>query len=252
MHTFINELSFVGQCTHAENATELMRQLIMTLWQTEPIRNDEPIRTHSSLYSMKLTPDLSVYDWLMTLSEPLVRRRFTVITKGPFIDTLLEEILDFYECKYQETDVSDHSIACAIHFDGCLISLQGAEGFDQTVVDAKFRQDEGDLINHSIPNLILPDDIWTVRRRYEYNPKHPRQGSPKIIGGNQISIMDLSDEEAQIVLDQGVAYGERQVYGIWNGKFYSFYPHRENLYHGYSVERDEVPEAIVRDLENRV
>ena len=49
------------------------------------------------------------------------------------------------------------------------------------------------------------------------SPKHRQMGERGIKG----TPMDLSDKDAQIALDSGIAYG-RQIYSYYKGKYYEF------------------------------
>ena len=58
--------------------------------------------------------------------------------------------------------------------------------------------------------------------------------------------MDLEDEVAQIVLDRGIQIG-KQVYAYHEGKFYVFQPDNTGGYHGYPIDRNEVPAKALRE-----
>ncbi|RPA06223.1 hypothetical protein EEB19_10205 [Gordonia sp. OPL2] len=69
-------------------------------------------------------------------------------------------------------------------------------------------------------------------------PHHGRQGTP----------MDLSDEEAQEVLDNSVESG-KQRYGVRDGKVYVFQPDGAGGYHGYpATEPSDVPGKALQTL----
>lgn len=51
-------------------------------------------------------------------------------------------------------------------------------------------------------------------------------------GGIKASAMDLSDEQAQNVLDHAVEINNH-LYGMYEGKLYEFKKTERNIYHGY-------------------
>ena len=83
-----------------------------------------------------------------------------------------------------------------------------------------------------IEHLNLPDRV------FERNPKHDL-----IVENNYIAGLDLSDEEAQEVLDLAVQPDkEKRLYGYCprTGKFYVFPPHTDSHYHAYPIDIGEI------------
>lgn len=64
--------------------------------------------------------------------------------------------------------------------------------------------------------------------------------------------MDLDDEEAKEVLNQGQQVG-KQVYGRSSrtGKIYEFQPDGVGGWHGYSIPGNEAPSSVLKDLRDR-
>ncbi len=246
---FINELSFQSQAKHRENASGYMRHLAKTMKEIKPLRGDKPVRSHSQLHQMLIAPNWSVYEWLVHERDSVLRQLFLVTTKGPFVDSMLDEALDFHECRCGEQDVSGYSIAVASHFGGCLLSLREAKtnGYDQPYILAKFRRDGGVFQEVKIPNLISVVDVWHIRRKYEPNPKHDFS---KPTHGVRGSIMDLNKEQAQSVLDKGIKNGDK-VYGYLNGRYYAFQAHHSNVFHGYQIADNELPQQLAQRLKDR-
>lgn len=86
------------------------------------------------------------------------------------------------------------------------------------------------------------------RPRYDPSPKHnPGQPSP----GRRGTPMDLSDEDAQQVLDDSIPSG-KQRYGYKEGKVYVFQPDGAGGYHGYPQEAtQDTPPDVLRKMKER-
>lgn len=95
--------------------------------------------------------------------------------------------------------------------------------------------------------MQLNNYIW----QYEYNPKHPRSKSKKQ-NGEDISKMDLSDDEAQAVLSKSICF-EGKFYGFCERtqNWYAFKKHLNNKYHGYEISVNEVPHKVIEINENK-
>ncbi len=81
------------------------------------------------------------------------------------------------------------------------------------------------------------------QRQYVPSPKHNSQGGWG-------SPMDLDDNVAQQVLNDGIGFGH-QVYGYNEGKVYIFQPDNAGGYHGYNVTgSNRIPVQVLRQWRN--
>jgi hypothetical protein len=220
-----------------------MVDVIRTL---EPIRRDDPISTHSSLHSREIAKNIQVFDWArpdttIDRVERDTRRLFIILaTKGPFIDKLLDQSLDYHECYFQETNVTSSSLAGAAYFSGVLVNLQNAADFAHEHIQVRFSEDGTVYQDIEIPSLTQALQVDGLRRNYVPSPKH----AP----GGWGTLMDLDNNTAQNVLDNGILDG-KQVYNLYGGKYYTFQSDNVGGYHGYPVSRNEVPARIIRLIE---
>ncbi len=247
MYVMINELSFIGQADIKQDAPTLMRTMMNVIRELKPIQGDDPTCTHTSLFNQPLSAEYSVDDWVTTrfANDPDrdVRRFFVVyVRKGPFIDRLLDKVLEYHECYLNDQDdVLGSSLAGAAYFTGTLVSLQDAPLFEDKFIQVRFSIGDNPYEDIKIPNLTREGQLWGVaRRQYVPSPKH----NPL---GGWGSPMDLDDETAQRVLDRGVRY-RRQIYGYHDGKFYVFQNDNAGGYHGYLIDRP--PTYALRKLKN--
>ncbi|MBV8044557.1 MAG: filamentous hemagglutinin [Pluralibacter sp.] len=71
--------------------------------------------------------------------------------------------------------------------------------------------------------------------------------SPKHAPGGWGTPMDLSDSQAQDVLNSSIQ-GGKQKYGLSDGKLYEFQPDNAGGWHGYPVPGTEVPPKVLREF----
>jgi hypothetical protein len=249
MRFLINELSFIGQAQHHDDADNLMKVLLEIIEEIEPIRGEEPILIHSSFFSCYISKSLKVKDWVYAKSKSFIgeeqenNRLFIIklMNKGPFVDEILEESIDYHECQFNNQDVLGSSLAGAAYLKGTLISLQNAPDFVVEFVQVKFTIDGKFYENVEISNLTNVNQANKLRPRYVPSPKHA--------SGGWGTLMDLSDEVAQAVLDKGVVNG-RQIYGYFEGKFYEFQSDNAGGFHGYPVSPNEVPSKVIKKMQD--
>ncbi len=246
MHFLINELSFIGQATTKYEADELMAMIVNIIAELEPIQGEDPIQVHSSFTNRNISVGCSVKQWVYEKLKSSNNRQIAsifvrIMTQGPFIDRTLNESLNYHECKFNEQDVSESSLAGAAFLKGTLISLKNAPEFSDACVQVRFSTDSKVYENVKISNLTDVSQANKLRPRYVPSPKHA-------VGGWG-TLMDLSDQVAQTVLDKGVVNG-RQIYGYFEGKFYEFQSDNAGGFHGYPVSLNEVPSKAIKKLQD--
>lgn len=244
MHFLINELSFIAQASTKYDADGLMAMVVNIVSELEPLQGDHPIQVHRSFASRQLSTDLSVKQWVyQKLKSPKDKQLGSLfvrlMSQGPFIDRTLNESLDYHECKFNNQDVSESSLAGSAYLKGTLISLKNAPEFVDDCLQVKFSTDGLLYEDVEIHNLTDVSQSKNLRPRYIPSPKHA-------VGGWG-TLMDLSDEVAQAVLDKGVVSG-RQIYGFYDEKYYEFQSDNVGGFHGYPVPLQEVPPKVIDNL----
>lgn len=248
MHFLINELSFIKQAKHNDDADKLMIVLFEIIKELEPL-SLKPILTHSTFFGCYITEELKVSYWLYRKSksangeEQEINRILLIklMNNGPFIDEILDEELEFHECHFNNQDVCGSSLAGSVYLQGTLISLQDAPDFVSQSIQLRYSQDGVDYKEIIIKNLTHVIHAKELRRFYVPSRKH----AP----GGWGTLMDLSDEVAQVVLDKGIVNG-RQIYGYYEGKFYEFKSDNFAGFHGYPVDENEVPYKVIECLKD--
>ena len=128
------------------------------------------------------------------------------------------------------------SFACAGARKEALVSLETDDGFKQTEISGKIN---GESVN--IKNISNEDHInyyWELLgiRIYEANAtKHKKDRDNPYGKGKVASPMDLSDEEAQELLDHAIWIKQR-LYARKGNRNYAFQNTKDCIYHGYIAE----------------
>ncbi|WP_156090489.1 hypothetical protein [Planktothrix paucivesiculata] len=256
----INELSFIGQAeNNYDEADNLMTAVFEIIEEFKKIDKGIPVRIHSNFWTCRISQNLTVREWLQNKQKLEGKKNnqvslFLEITwKGPFIDHELEDKLKreeiaFFKCEFHEKDVSKSSLAGVIYFQiydqimSKIISLPKAPAFSKESLKIKFTTD-GKYHFIEIPNFNDVSQAKKLLPKYEASQKHEP--------GGHGTLMNLSKEDAKEVFNESYRnnwFEGKQYYGYKNGKFYEFQPDNVGGYHGYPVERKEVPSRVLKKM----
>jgi hypothetical protein len=262
MHFLINELSFIGQAINKYEADELMKNILDIIQEISVLQNGDPIQTHSSFASQKLSANLTVHEWILTTiksgkseQQKIAMILLRLLSKGPFID--LQNLIDDCQCFYQKKCVSSTSLTGATKLQGILISLQNNPDFLQENIEVEFQEYTSSLENRSIKNLTKIKHAKKICSRYKFHSKHHPEHP-----WEDASPMDLRDEkEAQKVLNSSVedtsikdSNGNSSKRYGFNKKTDNYYIFRSDntfdeqgypTYHGFIIPEDQVPPKIL-------
>jgi len=252
MHYLVNELSFIGQAIDTYEATNLMVNMYEIIKIIE-LDTSHHINVHSTFWDCQLSDNLNIDLWAKYLQSQANQDKklreisifFLILyKKEPYIDHLLGDLSNC-ECEYKGSDVSLNSIAGAAYKRGALVSLQKSPEFEFETIQAVFSHNGISKKTVNIPNIINSIDLKKLRRNYVPSPKHAR--------GGWDTFMDLPDDVAQIVLEQGIS-DRTQVYNYYNGKFYKFQCTEKNEFHGYPILNTarEIPCKVSKQLLERI
>ncbi|MBS3028130.1 MAG: hypothetical protein HCA25_13885 [Dolichospermum sp. DET50] len=263
MHFLINELSFIGQAINKYEADELMNNILEIIYEIKDIANDDPILTHSSFTYQKLCLNLTVREWLFsqikgqksnvqtdeeTKKQTKLEILLKLLSKGPYIDTDYKYLIDDCQCFYQQKDVSSSSLAGAAKLPGILISLQNNPDFVQENIEVEFQEGTNSKETRIINNLTEIKQARKICPCYKISSNkhdlvgHWERGTP----------MDLTDEEAQKVLNSSVPSSnknskKRYGYHKKTDQCYVFLPDGDFFdeqgyptYHGFPIPCDQV------------
>jgi hypothetical protein len=241
MEMYINDLSFQGQCGNYDQVIEVVVQLADTIRSSETMRGNTPVGRTRELKNALVCQDKTISDflgWLFKKSQKssvykdILTKVLTNLIKGPFIDlsrldNSIENVVD-----PNKTVIKDTSVHAALSFEcnsiPAVISAVGSKGYDKPsfILDNDCRK----VINLFSTHCHLP-----YVRTYEANPKHEIK-APKVVKGNLHSKMDLTADNAQNVLENGVYVEDKEiVFSYHNKRWYQFPAHLSCKYHGYPI-----------------
>lgn len=216
MDVLINELSFSGQAQSFQHATELMIQFKKVLETISPmLGKGRRYVCKAVLPAQMLYPGLTVKEWIGRSANKDLRIFYSsVIANSSDITTLLSEVVPAHFCIFNGNCVAFSSIAGGAYLDGILACLDQSPEFSTNFIQVEYSPDGVTSVQKTIKTVFMPEHVWEYYRpRYVSSPKHLR--------GGQGTLMDLDDQVAQGVLDQGVVSG-KQIYGHHDGKYYEF------------------------------
>ncbi|MBD2261069.1 hypothetical protein [Pseudanabaena sp. FACHB-2040] len=252
MYFLLNELSFVGQFRDYYEVKIYMNSVQSILSELNLIR-DMKVLTHQSLCERELFPGYKFLDWLRDyIKQPDKDLGFlnfivTLLQQGCVSRKLDDEVnngLHYWKCETSKSDYSDTSLAGAAYFRGKLISIKKSGTFDVVLVSVRFTKNTEDPQELHIENIFEVHQAQALRPKFLYHSKHDLLSS-----WENATPMDLSDLEAQEALDRSVEHlGHTQRYSFFRGKFYVFQYDNAGGYHGYPVERKDVPNEPLKDL----
>lgn len=141
------------------------------------------------------------------------------------------------------------SLACAVAKDDCLVSMETNEDFKQTEILGTI---DGKAVR--IRNISCEDHLYYFRnilgmRSYKANDEKHKKDRDNAYGKGRVgSPMDLSDDEAQELLDHAIWIKQR-LYARKGKHNYAFQNERDCIYHCYIA--DDLGDDILKELYKR-
>ena len=142
------------------------------------------------------------------------------------------------------------SYLCAWAENRLVVSLASHEAFQRSFLPGRIEERDVQVANVSRQEHLKEHAILLGIRRYEANAvKHKTNRWNAYGKGRMASPMDLSDEEAQELLNRAIEVKGR-LYARKHGKNYAFQNTMDNVYHGYIAE--DLGDDILRELNKKV
>lgn len=138
-----------------------MDELVSVIKSLKFLQKEYPVCTSARLWEKKIAPEYDVFQWLNKISKNNNRMRWLwkVVTNGPHNETHLD--LDYYECWFQDEDVSSSSLAYASDVGGILTSLQNSDRYDSERICLRC-QGEGEPEESQIINVFNTEQVADV------------------------------------------------------------------------------------------
>ena len=166
-------------------------------------------------------------------------RKLLALIPDPNERILLSTILsnsataDFSDFPFLFDGNTSSICAYAAENGGFVASLLSHDHFIAPVLTGTRRGMDCTLKNIATVQHLQDYEIALGRRIYQANSgKHKSSRFNPYGKGKVASPMDLTDDEAQDLLNRSVPIGQR-FYGKRNGKYYTFNCTQNNIYHGY-------------------
>ena len=238
MHAVMNDISFRYSFKSRQQAIQSVREWLEICRELKSVKTTGITRlvVGNIDREFEIAPD---YKWIQLIQE------FTDIEDRRQLLTILQNSDTIFENSPLVYILQQESMLCtyAYVYHHICVSIASREEFCDSRLEGEV---DGDKIE--IPNLACKqhideyDEILGIRV-YEANPKHGRVSY--IRKGMTVSIMDLTDDVAQHVLNIAVEI-EGCLYAKYKGAYYQFPNTRSNIYHGF--RNDELPFEIKNKL----
>jgi len=243
----VNELSCQQQAATVWEARDCVTKLLNLAKDVRPFLVNSIPAVHSKIFLASLVDNIPLTELMSSEAfDHNTKSAFLILlTSGPKVDSIYK--LD-KRCSTNGNDVTDtgvHGAAEAMlvpEAEGMILSFVGTTDYNSHVENVEVVYEvSGQTCN--LVNLACPDDTNRCRRIYELNPKHRRDHYDE----NDVAGMDIDDETAQRVLDEGMPFGNR-IFGIHNEVYYEFKSTRLNIFHGFRIQAYRVPKDIQAKL----
>ncbi|BEN24895.1 MULTISPECIES: hypothetical protein [Serratia] len=250
MKLYINDCSFQGQAKSKDEAVDILMELAKAFHFCKTFACPKKSSINEEMKNKKIWGDKTIIELFHEM-------------KGVKDSQKKQAILQVF-CSRPHYNSKKHTGANTIKssvgddlkgtcFDSAAISKCGA-----IVVSASksenYSENTIEVVSsisgqRKIINVCEYDDAKNLKWIYEANPKHGKK--PKDVGRFIISQMDLSDEDAQAALTNGV-YINKKVISKYNDRWYCFPYHSKPYYHGYMIEfksNEKIHGEVIRILE---
>lgn len=238
MKMCLNESAFDGSSSDKDETLALLKSLTDNAYQSRMLRNHkQPLRTADfkerlvhegktiqqffyELQKSKIPEERKLSQFMLTnlLKSPYIREFSTIVT-----------LVDNNGVCYLHSSL--HYVVDDL-ISRCLISPDLPQLQQDTLV-----LNSGDN-QYQLNNFYSKQQININTWIYEDSAKHQ---IPKdiFVDGNVWSAMGLSNKQAQTALSNSIGIkGKRCTYSCFNGIWYQFYNHTNNLYHGFPIENN--------------
>jgi len=112
MDVVINELSFIQREVSAYAAEDLLQQFAQLILRIRQVYGSIQLYRHSKFRDCEISPGHSVYSFIKSLKHQKIRGLILeLVTKGPYVDTALDEQPQYHGCFFNNQDVTSSSLA---------------------------------------------------------------------------------------------------------------------------------------------
>jgi len=236
MKTYINERSLPNNLSTADQAFEILEQVVLMAPFAITISNNQVIGRHRELANQIILPGITLIDFVRSLLKDKNRKRADVgsaflrlFVKGPFIEFVHEEKDSIKDCAGLCMKGSCFDEAASQKAGASLLSFKDTSSPQSTSYTINSSRFGARKIRNFYEVTQIKESCWI----YESNPKHALK-EDKVIDGVVHSAMRLPDALAQRILTNGVMCGA-SVFNRHDGVIYKFHNHEGNKFHGFPI-----------------
>lgn len=243
MLVVLNDIAFNFKFPDKYKAINCMKQLIEVVAELRKANLGFKVSACHRLAESELTEGYSMSK-LFSESESLFPKNYKSALRTFLLNP---NIIEEGQGRVEYKEIYSKQCAYAFENNGFLLSFVTEEEFKKETLKCNYHSNMRKTAVE-LKNLSHKDHIEIHRhilpiRKYEFNPKHK-------VNGGWGSEMDLSDEEAQRVLNEAIVAIDdpKHLIAKYNGNYYSFRLHWDVYYHGY--RDDTMPQNLKNKLEN--
>lgn len=236
MKVYLNERSICGQAADPDNAMVILSQLAKLVVKSQPIASEGKSYRTRCFEAREITPGISVRE-ILTSSVIAQTLKFKT-ERNAVLQILMRR--PFTEDRHIAATDSISSANGECLKSSCIDDAAGSLSGSMLLSASGSPCSNDDIIHYTSSiygkgaslNLCSEESLENRTWRFEHNAKH--RSTPRKSDGEDISEMDLTQEQAQRTLSNGIMVKSR-VYGYCDGSWYQFHCHTNNIYHGFKI-----------------
>lgn len=240
MKIVVNDLAFRFPLYEKDRTSEAVKKFILICRKLESIscHNVERLVRSEIDKESELYPTGTLYRVIRDISDRDDRKYFLgLLVNREKADVLIDEPFIYKDLA---------SFACAAAKEEALVSLETDDGFKQIEIKGFIGRQEVKIRNISCEDhLNYYRDILGMRIYKANDEKHKKDRENAYGKGKTASPMNLSDKEAQKLLDEAIWIKQR-LYARKGNCNYAFQNTQDCIYHGYIA--DDLSDDILSEL----
>src|SRR3990167_316315 len=236
MKVYLNERSICAQAADPDNAMIILSRLAKLVVKSQSIASEGKSYRTRCFETREITPGISIRE-ILTSSVLAQTLKFKT-ERNAVLQILMRR--PFTENRHNAATDSISSADGECLKSSCLDDAAGSLSGSMLLSATGCPYNKNDLIHYSSSiygggvslNLYSEEALEDRTWKFEHNKKH--RSTSRKSDGEDISEMDLTPEQAQRTLSNGVMIKSR-VYGYCDGSWYQFHCHASNTYHGFKI-----------------
>lgn len=230
MNIYVNDISFKYKFFEKEDFIKKVNIFInvcKTL-ESDKCSNVKKVLSNNIDTSFELINNHNILSLVNMIADKDKKRYFLslIINRDNAAD-----ISEYHEFVFDDKK----SYICSYAKDEGVVSLLSSNLFDYPIINGTINQACIDIINIATNEHINIHRALLGIRTYHANDEKHKKNKENYYGGKSpASPMDLTDDEAQKLLNKAIEVNGR-LYAKKNGNYYAFQKEQDIIFHGYQV-----------------